>query len=136
MPRPSLFPACASAAVAGVLLSLATGCQSPSGLGSYREHPGTSGNGNFVIGPTYAPAPERKKVDGVPEGKVQQFEIDSKDTKLFNPGIKRDKFGTVDPNNPKTLIVETHEIDYKRAVTVYVPVERMLSTDSFLRSMS
>ena len=83
------------------------------------ENPPLDAYDNFVIGPSYTPAPERKKGDGVPEGKVQQFEIDSKETKLFNPGIKRDKLGTVDPKNPKTLIVETHPIDYKRAITVY-----------------
>ena len=33
--------------------------------------------------------------------------MDSKDSKFY-PGIARDVFGTVDPNNPKTLIVETH----------------------------
>src|SRR5262245_33052591 len=65
------------------------------------ENPTLDANDNFVIGPKYVPAPERKKVEGVPEGKVEQFEIDSKETKLFNPGIKRDKFGTVDPKNPK-----------------------------------
>ena len=85
------------------------------------ENPPLDAYDNFVIGPKYTTAPERTKVDGVPEGKVEQFSIDSKDTKLFNPGIKRDKFGTVDPNNPKTLIVETKTMDYKRAIGVYVP---------------
>ena len=61
------------------------------------EKPPLDANENFVIGPKYVAAPERKAVQGVPQGKVQQFEIDSKETKLFNPGIKRDKFGTVDP---------------------------------------
>src|SRR3954453_10001473 len=68
------------------------------------ENPPLDAYNNFVIGPDYVPAPERKKVDGVPEGKVQQFEIDSKETRFFNPGIARDKFGEVDPSNPKTLI--------------------------------
>src|SRR3982751_2423093 len=72
------------------------------------ENPPLDADDNFVIGPTYVPAPERKKVEGGPEGKVEQFEIDSKDTKLFNPGIARKVFGKIDPNNPKTLIVETH----------------------------
>ncbi len=85
------------------------------------ENPPLDAYDNFAIGPKYQPAPERKKVEGVPEGKVEQFEIDSKETKLFNPGIARKVFGTVDPKNPKTLIVETHAIDYKRAITVYVP---------------
>jgi enterochelin esterase family protein len=79
--------------------------------------------GDFVVGPAYVAAPETKVVEGVPQGKVSQFSIDSKDCKLFNPGIARKVFGTVDPNNPKTLIVETHEIDYKRTVTVYVPAQ-------------
>src|ERR1700735_497328 len=87
------------------------------------ENPPLDADGNFVIGPKYVPAPERKKVEGVPEGKVQQFEIDSKETKLFNPGIARKEFGTVDPKNPKTLIVETHTIDYKRKITVYIPAQ-------------
>jgi enterochelin esterase-like enzyme len=85
---------------------------------------------NFVIGPTYAPAPEREKVEGVPEGRVEQFVIDSKETKLFNPGIARKAFGKVDPSNPKTLIVETHPIDYKRAITVYIPAQYKPDTEA------
>src|SRR5947208_3820319 len=87
------------------------------------ENPPLDAYDNFVIGPDYVPAPERKKVGGVPEGKVQQFEIDSKETRLFNPGIARDAFGKVDPSNPKTLIVQTHPIDYKRRVGVYIPAK-------------
>lgn len=87
------------------------------------ENPPLDAYDNFVIGPKYVPAPERKKVEGVPEGKVMQFEIDSKETKLFNPGIARKAFGKVDPTNPKTLIVETHTIDYKRKVGVYIPAQ-------------
>ena len=85
------------------------------------ENPPLDANDNFVIGPKYPKAPEWTTVKGVPTGKVSQFEIDSKETKLFNPGIKRDKFGTVDPNNPKTLIVETKTFDYQRKIGVYVP---------------
>ena len=59
-----------------------------------------------MIGPDYRPAPELTVAEGVARGTVRQFTIDSKDT-LFNPGIAREVFGTVDPNNPKTLIVET-----------------------------
>jgi iron(III)-enterobactin esterase len=91
-------------------------------------NPPVDAEGDFVIGPDYVPAPETKVVEGVPQGKVQQFQIDSKDCKLFNPGIARDVFGIVDPNNPKTLIVETHPIDYKRTVTVYVPAQYVAGT--------
>ena len=92
------------------------------------QTPPLDANDNFVIGPKYTPAPERKKVEGVPEGRVEQFVIDSKETKLFNPGIARKKFGMVDPNNPKTLIVETHPIDYQRKVGVYVPAQYAAGT--------
>ncbi len=84
--------------------------------------------GNFVIGPDYVPAPELKVRDGVPQGKVQQFTLNSKDSKFYNPGIARNVFGTVDPQNPKTLIVETHPIDYLRTITVYVPAQYVPGT--------
>jgi len=80
------------------------------------------GNGNFIIGPDYPAAPESKVVAGVPQGKVQQFEISSVDSRFY-PGIARDVFGTVDPNNPKTLIVETHSAAWRRAITVYIPAQ-------------
>ena len=35
-----------------------------------------------------------------------EFTMESKDSKFY-PGIARDVFGTADPNNPKTLIVES-----------------------------
>ncbi|MFL6548627.1 MAG: alpha/beta hydrolase [Povalibacter sp.] len=76
--------------------------------------------GNFVIGPDYLPPPEANVVNGVPQGVVQQFTMDSKDSRFY-PGIARDEFGTVDPNNPKALIVETHAQPYQRTITVYIP---------------
>jgi enterochelin esterase-like enzyme len=94
------------------------------------ENPPLDTYDDFVIGPKYTPAPERKAVDGVPQGKVEQFLIDSKETKLFNPGIARKEFGRVDPKNPKTLIVETHTIDYKRAITVYIPAQYQAGTEA------
>ena len=94
------------------------------------ENPPLDADGNFVIGPEYKPAPERKVVEGVPQGKVKQFTIDSKETKLFNPGIARKVFGKVDPKNPKTLIVETHTIDYKRQITVYIPAQYVAGTEA------
>jgi iron(III)-enterobactin esterase len=94
------------------------------------ENPPLDVNGNFVIGPDYMPAPERKAVDRVPHGTVRQFEINSNETKLLNPGIARKEFGKVDPNNPKTLIVETHPIDYKRKITVYVPAQYKPGSDA------
>jgi enterochelin esterase family protein len=87
------------------------------------EKPPIEAFDNFVIGPEYVPAPERDVIEGVPQGKVHQFSIDSRETEIYNPGIAREKFGTVDPKNPKTLIVDTHEIDYERQITVYIPAQ-------------
>jgi enterochelin esterase family protein len=87
-------------------------------------------DGDFLIGPRYLPAPERQVVVGVPQGKVHQFTLDSTEGKLFNPGIARKVFGTVDPKNPKTLIVETHPIDYTRTITVYIPAQYRAGTEA------
>jgi len=94
------------------------------------ENPPLNAYDNFVIGPKYPAAPERTVVKDVPQGKVQSFEFDSKETKLFNPGIARKEFGKVDPKNPKTLIVETHNIDYKRKVGVYIPAQYKEGTEA------
>ena len=98
------------------------------------DKPGTNPplhvSGNFLIGPEYIAAPEEKAVPGVPEGKIQQFKIDSKETKLLNPGIARKEFGKVDPNNFRTLIVDTHEIDYVRQITVYIPAQYKPDTEA------
>jgi enterochelin esterase family protein len=83
--------------------------------------------GNFVIGPSYRPAPELTIVDGVPQGTVQQFAMDSKDSKFYS-GIAREVFGTVDPNNPKALIVDTHAQPYLRTITVYIPKQYQKGT--------
>ncbi len=79
-------------------------------------------NGDFLIGPDYLPAPELTPVAGVPAGKVQQFTLDSAGSRFY-PGIARDVFGTVDPNNPKTLVVQTHPQPWQRAITVYIPAQ-------------
>src|SRR4051794_22330423 len=61
--------------------------------------------GDFLIGPVYPPADELIAAEGVPKGTVQQFVMKSEDSKFY-PGVARDVFGSVDPNNPRTLIVE------------------------------
>ena len=91
-------------------------------------------DGNFLVGPVYKAAPELEValgsayvaapqstvIPGVPQGSVQQFSMESTNSRFY-PGIARKAFGTVDPSNPKTLIVETHPTNYTRTVTVYVP---------------
>jgi len=84
--------------------------------------------GNFVIGPEYAPAPELTVVPGVPVGRVEQFTMESKDSKFYNPGIAREGGSTPDPNNYRTVIVKTRPIDYQRTITVYIPAQYVAGT--------
>ena len=79
--------------------------------------------GNFVIGPTYTPAPEMTVQPGVPQGTIHNFEMSSADSKIY-PGIRREQgtFGTPDPNNPAKLDVTTSApAPYTRRVAVYIP---------------
>jgi enterochelin esterase family protein len=86
--------------------------------------------GNFLIGPTYVRAKELTVNTNLPQGTVRQFTMDSRESKFYNPGIARNVFGTVDPKNPKTLIVETHPIDYTRTITVYIPAQYVPGTEA------
>ncbi len=85
-------------------------------------NPPSDVDGNFLIGPVYAHAPELTVNTNVPQGRGEQFSMDSSDSKFY-PGIARNVFGTVDPNNSKTLVVETHSAPYMRTITVYIPSE-------------
>lgn len=80
-------------------------------------------DGNFIIGPTHAPAPELTPKDGVPKGDVFEFTMNSADSRIY-PGVARDAgtFGTPDPADPARLIVTTSRpTPYTRKVSVYVP---------------
>jgi iron(III)-enterobactin esterase len=85
--------------------------------------------GNYVIGPDYVLPTEATVADGVPQGSVQQFTMESKDSRFY-PGIARDVFGTVDPRNPRTLIVETHPQPYQRTITLYIPKQYKPATQA------
>ena len=87
------------------------------------ENASPNKDGNFIIGPTHNPAPEMTVHEGVPQGTVYNFTMESKDSKIY-PGIARDQgtFGTPDPNDPAKLIVTTsHAATYTRKLAVYVP---------------
>ena len=87
------------------------------------SNPLASADGNFIIGPTHLPAPEMSVHEGVPQGTVYEFTMNSADSKIY-PGIARDAqtFGTPDPANPAKLVVTTsHPAPYSRQVAVYVP---------------
>jgi enterochelin esterase-like enzyme len=121
-------PAAAPAATPAARPTPPTRAPDIPGAPAFTKVTGAGGNppidqsGDFIIGPDYVQAPEYAAVDGVPQGKVHQFVMDSKDSKFY-PGIARDVFGTPDPNNPKSLIVDSHPAPYTRAITVYVPAK-------------
>jgi enterochelin esterase family protein len=86
------------------------------------EVPAPDVDGNFILGPTHNPAPEMVVKEGVPQGTVYEFTMESKDSKIY-PGIAREPgtFGRPDPNNPGRLLVSSHPAPYMRHVAVYVP---------------
>ena len=87
-------------------------------------------DGNFILGPTHNPAPEMTVREGVPQGTVYNFTMESADSKIY-PGIAREPntFGTADPNDPAKLIVTTsHPAPYTRRVAVYVPKQYVPGT--------
>jgi len=73
------------------------------GLPAYRSG---AGDGDYSIGPDYAPASEQTKRAGVPEGKVVEFVMNSAGSKFY-PGV----------NEP-----------FERPVCVYVPAQYVPGT--------
>ncbi len=92
---------------AGILLALAAGCQTPGGFGSYREHPGTNGNGNLVIGPTYTKAMDLTD-QGNPKGKQFEIQMRLADSRLFK-------------GDDKTLEPWKKAVRTERRIFVYIP---------------
>ena len=86
-------------------------------------------DGTFIIGPTYKPAPEMIAQEGVPQGTIHNFTMESTDSKFY-PGIKRaaGTFGRPDPADPKKLIVDSGPAPYTRRVAVYVPKQYVPGT--------
>src|SRR5271154_1574330 len=75
-------------------------------------------DGNFILGPTHNPAPEMIAHEGVPQGTVFNFTMESTASKIY-PGIARDAntFGKADPTDPAKMIVTTsHPAPYTRRV--------------------
>jgi len=80
-------------------------------------------DGNFILGPTHNPSAEATVQEGVPQGTIYTFTMNSADSKIY-PGIARDPgtYGTPDPSDPAKMFVNTsHPDSYTRRVAVYVP---------------
>jgi enterochelin esterase-like enzyme len=87
--------------------------------------PSAKADGNFVLGPTHNPAPEMAVQEGVPQGEVFNFTIESTGSKTY-PGIAREpntgpRPDPANPANPARLQVSSHPAPYTRKVAVYVP---------------
>ena len=96
------------------------------------EVPPANADGNFILGPTHNPAPEMTPKDGVPQGQIVNFTMESADSRIY-PGIAREQgtFGTPDPSDPAKLIVTTsHPAPYTRRVAVYVPKQYVPGTEA------
>ncbi|WP_419730113.1 alpha/beta hydrolase [Lichenicola sp.] len=94
--------------------------------------PSTTGNGNFVIGPTHPVAPDTVAHQGVPHGTVHTFTMSSADSVRYRPGTVRDdapdcrnsalEHATTAPGDRSNLIVTTsHAGNWVRNIDVYVP---------------
>jgi len=88
-------------------------------------------DGNFILGPTHNPAPEMTVQEGVPQGTVSTFTMESTDSKFY-PGIAREPgtFGRPDPANPTRMVVSSHPAPYSRKVSVYVPKQYVPGTEA------
>jgi enterochelin esterase family protein len=86
-------------------------------------------DGNFILGPTHNPAPEMTVQEGVPQGTVYTFTMESTDSKIY-PGIAREAntFARPDPADPTKLIVSSHPAPYTRRLAVYVPKQYVPGT--------
>src|SRR5713101_3621927 len=106
-----------------------------SGYVTAKELPDTTvapkdADGNFILGPTHNPAPDMTPQEGVPQGTVSTFTMQSSDSKIY-PGIAREAntFGTADPTDPAKMVVTTsHPAPYTRRVAVYVPKQYVPGT--------
>jgi iron(III)-enterobactin esterase len=86
-------------------------------------------DGNFILGPTHNPAPAMTVQEGVPQGSVFTFTMESTGSKTY-PGIAREpnSFRRTDPSDPTKLIINSHPAPYTRQVAVYVPKQYVPGT--------
>jgi len=65
-------------------------------------------DGNFILGPTHKPAPESTVREGVPQGTVYNFTMESTDSEFY-PGIAREPLATptrsIQPTGSSTAIL-------------------------------
>ncbi len=82
--------------------------------------PAPNTDGNFILGPTHNPGPEMAVREGVPQGAVYTFSMESTDSKIY-PGIARDTSGG-------RGAIASKPAPYTRKVAVYVPKQYVPGT--------
>jgi hypothetical protein len=94
--------------------------------------PPAGAEGNFIIGPTHAPAPETMAKEGVPKGTILSFTMSSAESVIYNPGMIRDDAAgctnssimitTTVPGDKSNMVVTTsHPGTWTRKIEIYVP---------------
>lgn len=95
--------------------------------------PPANKDGNFILGPTHAPAPEMTTVNpGIPHGTVTELTLTSEGDTYY-PGIARDPgtFVAADPDHPERPVVTTsHPHPWTRTIAVYVPAQYKPGTEA------
>jgi len=86
-------------------------------------------DGNFILGPTHTAAAEMTAKDGVPQGAIFNFTMESTDSKFYS-GVARENppAGTPPPAPGAPRVVSSHPAPYTRKVTVYVPKQYVPGT--------
>jgi enterochelin esterase-like enzyme len=101
-------------------------------------NPTAKSDGNFIIGPTHPAAPEMTAQDGVPQGEVFNFTMESADSKFY-PGIARGPAPAVPAAGSEPALapgrgggmgmnITSHPAPYTRKVAVYVPKQYVPGT--------
>ncbi len=91
-------------------------------------NPPVDADGDFLIGPVYAPAPELTPVPGVPKGTVRHITMRSEDSKIY-PGITRVPPGGPPNYRPPDMTnIKIYPKAYTRDVLVYVPAQYVPGT--------
>jgi putative esterase len=103
--------------------------------------PPPEAEGNFVIGPSHAPAPETMPGDGVPHGTMTSFTLSSQDSVIYSPGRFRDDpagcnngsimVAMTAPGDRSDMVVTTsHPGSWTRTIAVYVPAQYARGTEA------
>ncbi|HWC97803.1 MAG TPA: alpha/beta hydrolase-fold protein [Candidatus Sulfopaludibacter sp.] len=93
------------------------------------ENAPAAADGNFILGPTHTAAPEMTVHEGVPQGTVYNFTIESTGSKIY-PGIAKGPATPPPADAPPRPrgAVTSHAAPYTRKVAVYVPKQYVPGT--------